>query len=96
MSISKFILTEEQQQKLNETLFVPTPKAKKICLAMNRLIADTDICGVGIEQVYRAKPIETSYDGVETYAINQFGHVFVAVWNIAKEEVEKAEIVKMY
>ena len=78
--------------KLN---LMPTPKAKKICMAMNSKCGN-EICGVGMNQVYRAKPIETSYDGVETYAINQFGHVFVAVWNIAKEEVEKAEIVKMY
>lgn len=95
MSISRGI-TKEQQQKLKENRPMLTPKAKKICLAMNHLIADTDICGVGIEQIYRAKPIETSYNGVETYAINQFGHVFVAVWNIAKEEVEKAEVIKMY
>lgn len=74
---------------------MPTPKADKICAAMNSK-CNNGICGVDMNQVCRAKPLETSCDEVETYAIIRSGHVFVAVWNIAKEEVEKAEIVKMY
>lgn len=74
---------------------MPTAKAKKICIAMNSKTGE-EISGVEMNQVYRAKPIETSYDGVETYAINQFGYVFVATWNVEKEEVEKAEVIKMF
>ncbi len=73
-----------------------TKKAEKICYAMNAVARYENIAGVSMSQVYRAKPIETSYDGVETYAINQDGYVFVVVWNIEEEKVEKADKVKMF
>ena len=74
-------------------------KANKICMAFWSKCNEERICCIGPHHMIGEKPIKTcgcKEDGVETYAVSMNGYVFIAVWDIAKGEVAKAEIVKMF